>query len=215
TAGIAHEINNPLGGMQNCVKSMLESPDDEEMNRRYLELLSKGLKRIGDTVRQLLNFGRREPLQLRPVNVDDLVRECFSLLEYALKDIVLELDLKLDRSLNVDVEALKQVIVNIGLNAIQAMPKGGRLTVVSRELPGRFVLEFLDTGMGMDEEQVQKIFDPFYTTKDVGEGTGLGLSVTYSLVQSMNGTISVQSSADEGTCFRVELPIENSTPRRK
>lgn len=215
TAGIAHEINNPLGGMQNCVKSMLESPDDEEMNRRYLELLSKGLKRIGDTVRQLLNFGRREPLQLRPVNVDDLVRECFSLLEYALKDIVLELDLKLDRSLNVDVEALKQVIVNIGLNAIQAMPKGGRLTVVSRELPGRFVLEFLDTGMGMDEEQVQKIFDPFYTTKDVGEGTGLGLSVTYSLVQSMNGTISVQSSADEGTCFRVELPIGNSTPRRK
>lgn len=209
TAGIAHEINNPLGGMQNCIKSMQESPDDEEMNRRYLELLAKGLKRIGDTVRQLLNFGRREPQQLRPVKVDDLVRECFSLLEYSLKDIELELDLKLGRSLNVDVEALKQVIVNIGLNAIQAMPEGGKLTVATRELPGRLVITFSDTGIGMDEEQAQKIFDPFYTTKEVGEGTGLGLSVTYSLVQSMKGTISLQSKKNEGTIFQVELPVEN------
>ena len=182
------------------------------MNQRYLELLSKGLKRIGDTVRQLLNFGRREPLQLRPVNVDGLVRECFSLLEYALKDIELELDLKLNRTLDVDVEALKQVIVNIGLNAIQAMPEGGKLTIATQERPGRIVIKFMDTGMGMDEEQVQKIFDPFYTTKEVGEGTGLGLSVTYSLVQSMNGTVSVQSSKNEGTCFRVELPVANGAP---
>ncbi|MEJ2214920.1 MAG: DUF3365 domain-containing protein, partial [Gammaproteobacteria bacterium] len=166
TAGIAHEINNPLGGMQNCIKSMQESPDDREQNQRYLELLSKGLKRIGDTVRQLLNFGRKEPLRLRSVQVDDLIRECFSLLEYGLKKIDLDLDLNLNRPLNVDVESLKQVIVNIGLNAIQAMPDGGHLTVESRQTDEGLLVKISDTGIGMDEEHIHKIFDPFYTTKD-------------------------------------------------
>ena len=209
TAGIAHEINNPLGGMQNCIKSMQESPEDRELNQRYLELLSKGLKRIGSTVRQLLNFGRREPLQLHSVVVDDLIRECFALLEYGLKNIELTLDLHLSRPLNVDVEALKQVIVNIGLNGIQAMPEDGKLMVESHWTDAGFLIKFTDTGMGMDQEQIQQIFDPFYTTKDIGEGTGLGLSVTYSLVQSMNGTISVESKKGEGSCFQIELPNEN------
>ena len=208
TAGIAHEINNPLGGMQNCIKSMQESPDDREMNQRYLELLSKGLKRIGETVRQLLNFGRREPLRLRSVHIDDLIKECFTLLEYGLKNIDLNLDLNLNRPFNVDVEALKQVVVNIGLNAIQAMPDGGHLTVESRETDGGLLVKITDTGIGMDEEHIQKIFDPFYTTKDVGEGTGLGLFVSYSLVQNMNGKITVESRKGQGTSFEIVLQVE-------
>jgi len=210
TAGIAHEINNPLGGMQNCIKSMQESPDDRELNQRYLELLSKGLKRIGDTVRQLLNFGRREPLKLRSVQVDDLIRECFTLLEYGLKNIELDLDLNLKHPFSVDVESLKQVVVNIGLNAIQAMPDGGQLTVESRETDAGLLLKITDTGIGMDEEHIQKIFDPFYTTKDVGEGTGLGLFVTYSLVQNMNGKIKVESQKGQGTSFEILLSSEQS-----
>jgi len=210
TAGIAHEINNPLGGMQNCIKSMQESPDDRELNQRYLELLSKGIKRIGETVRQLLNFGRREPLRLRSVQVDDLIRECFALLEYALKNIELSLDLNLTRPFNVDVEALKQVIVNIGLNGIQAMPEGGKFMIESRETDSSFLIKFTDTGVGIDQEQIQQIFDPFYTTKEVGEGTGLGLSVSYSLVQSMNGTISVESKKNAGTCFQIEMPFASN-----
>jgi signal transduction histidine kinase len=209
TAGLAHEINNPLGGMQNCIKSMQESPDDRELHQRYLELLSKGIKRIGDTVRQLLNFGRREPLQLRSVVVDDLIRECFALLEYGLKDIELTMDLNLSRPFNVDVEALRQVIVNIGLNGIQAMPDGGKLRVESMQSDTGILVKFSDTGIGMDDEQIQKIFDPFYTTKEIGEGTGLGLFVTYSLVQNMNGNISVESEKGKGASFQVELPIEN------
>ena len=210
TAGIAHEINNPLGGMQNCVKSMQESPEDRQQNQRYLELLSKGLKRIGETVRQLLNFGRREPLKLRTVMVDGLIRECFTLLEYGLKNIELTLDLNLCRPFNVDVEALKQVIVNIGLNSIQAMKNGGKLTVESRETDTGLLIKITDTGTGMDEDQVQKIFDPFFTTKDVGEGTGLGLFVTYSLVQNMNGTITVESQVGQGASFQLELPAEDA-----
>jgi signal transduction histidine kinase len=209
TAGLAHEINNPLGGMQNCIKSMQESPDDRELHQRYLELLSKGIKRIGNTVRQLLNFGRREPLQLRSVVVDDLIRESFALLEYGLKDIELTMDLNLSRPFNVDVEALRQVIVNIGLNGIQAMPDGGKLRVESMQSDTGILVKFTDTGIGMDDEQIQKIFDPFYTTKEIGEGTGLGLFVTYSLVQNMNGDISVESQKGKGTSFQVEFPIEN------
>jgi two-component system NtrC family sensor kinase len=211
TAGIAHEINNPLGGMQNCIKSMQESPDDRQQNQRYLELLSKGLKRIGETVRQLLNFGRREPLKLRSVDVDDLIRECFTLLEYGLKNIELTLDLNLDRPFSVDVEALKQVIVNIGLNSIQAMGNGGKLIVESRQTDTGLLIKITDTGTGMDEDQVQKIFDPFYTTKDVGEGTGLGLFVTYSLVENMNGKVIVESQVGQGACFQLVLPVENNT----
>jgi len=206
-AGVAHEINNPLSGMLNCVKAMEEKPGDPELARRYLGLLGKGLGRIGHIVRQLLNFGRREPLQLRQARLDDLVRECFVLLELGLKNIEARLDLQLEGSLPLDAEAVKQVVVNLGLNAIQAMPDGGVLTVRTRasEAGGAY-FEVEDTGIGIAREQLARIFEPFYTTKEVGEGTGLGLSVTYSLVQRMGGKINVTSEPGRGSCFRVELP---------
>lgn len=206
TAGIAHEINNPLGGMQNCVKSMREDPDDQEMARRYLDLLDKGLVRIGRTVRQLLNFGRREPLRLRRLDVDELIRDCFSLIGHSLKGIDLRLDLNLDKTYLVDSEALKQVIVNIGLNAVHAMPGGGVLRVHSEADDSSIILSFSDTGCGIETENLDKIFDPFFTTKEVGEGTGLGLSITYSLVQRMKGIISVDSDVGQGTTFLIKLP---------
>ncbi len=208
TAGIAHEINNPLGGMQNCVKSMREDPDDQEMARRYLELLDKGLVRIGCTVRQLLNFGRREPLQLRRLDVDELVRDCFALIGHSLKGIELCLNLNLNQPYLVDGEALKQVVVNIGLNAVQAMPGGGGLTVHSATDESFIVLTFKDSGYGIETDNLDKIFDPFFTTKGVGEGTGLGLSITHSLVQRMQGLITVDSEVGQGTTFRIKIPQE-------
>ena len=131
-------------------------------------------------------------------------------MEYALKNIELTLDLNLGCPFSVDVEALKQVIVNIGLNSIQAMKNGGKLTVESRETDTGLLIKITDTGTGMDDDQVQKIFDPFFTTKDVGEGTGLGLFVTYSLVQNMNGVITVESQVDQGASFQLELPAEDA-----
>ncbi|MCF6291667.1 MAG: ATP-binding protein [Desulfobacterales bacterium] len=206
SAGIAHEINNPLGGMLNCIKGMKENPDDEEMRRRYLDLLNKGLLRIENTVRQLLNFGRREPLQLRKVPVDELIRECLTMLEYKLRNMTLITDLTLNRPLAVHVDALKQVLINLGLNAIQAMDKGGTLTVRSRETADSFIISIADTGAGIPAENMVKIFEPFFTTKEVGDGTGLGLAVTYSLVQRMGGSIEVTSVPDEGSTFSVTLP---------
>jgi len=205
-AGVAHEVNNPLGGMLNCVKSMRETPDDQGMQQRYLELIEKGLRRIGDTVRQLLNFGRSEPLRPRMLSIDDLIRESFFLLGYAMKKIELRLELGIGRPHLLDGSALQQVVVNISLNAIQAMPDGGILTVTTREEGDRLVLAFADTGMGIAEENLPRIFDPFYTSKDVGQGSGLGLAVTYALAQRMQGRITVRSSPEQGSCFTVELP---------
>lgn len=205
TAGIAHEVNNPLGGMLNCVQSMRESPGDRELVERYLPLLDKGLRQIETIMRQLLNFGRIEPLNIRKVNLQVLFDECTVLLSYKLKNIRLSTSIAVSGEYLLDAEALKQIIINIGLNAIQAMPDGGKLTIDCHESMGNLILVFLDTGIGIPEENMPHIFDPFFTTKGVGEGTGLGLAVTFALVQRMNGTITVVSKPGEGTVFTITL----------
>lgn len=206
SAGIAHEVNNPLGGMLNCVKSMRENPDDRELTERYLPLLDKGLRQIEMTMRQLLNFGRTEPLKARKLDVRVLFNECTQLLSYKLNKIVLETNISVSTSHLLDAEALKQIIINIGLNAIQAMQDGGKLSIECREQGNELILSFQDTGHGIAETNLPHIFDPFFTTKGVGEGTGLGLAVTYSLVQRMNGKIMVDSKLGEGTLFTIILP---------
>ena len=206
-AGVAHEVNNPLGGMLNCVKSMGESPDDLSLQQRYRDLMEKGLKRIGSIVQQLLNFGRREPLQYRAASIDELIRESFVLLEYGLKKLDVQLDLGINNSYPIDSAALQQIIVNITMNAMQAMSREGSFAVSTSIQGDMAVLSFQDSGPGISEEHLPQIFDPFFTTKDVGEGTGLGLAVTYSLVQRMGGTILVESEPDKGTCFIVRLPL--------
>ncbi len=208
SAGIAHEVNNPLGGMLNCVKSMRENPNDREMHERYLPLLDKGLKRIEQTMRQLLNFGRQEPLQLRKIDIGALLNECLQLLSYKLKGIRIEQENRFEKLCYIDAEALKQIFVNLGLNAIQAMPDGGTLTIRSEEIDSTLRFTFKDTGMGIAKETLNHIFDPFFTTKEVGIGTGLGLSVTYSLVTQMEGTIEVESEVGVGTTFIVTFPVQ-------
>jgi signal transduction histidine kinase len=193
--------------MLNCVKAMGDNPENWEMDKRYLPLLNKGLKQIEETMRQLLNFGRTEPLQQRRVDAEALIRECFELLSCKLKNIEIRLLLDFHHDIIVDAEAFKQIIVNIGLNSIQAMKqKGGTLTVTGACQGSRLSLTFEDTGSGITTEHLPHIFDPFFTTKDVGEGTGLGLAVTYSLVQRMGGTIGVESQPGQGTRFVVTLP---------
>jgi signal transduction histidine kinase len=207
SAGIAHEVNNPLGGMLNCVKSMRENPEDQEMRERYLPLLDKGLKQIEHTMKQLLNFGRQEPLQLRKMNVATLLSECLELLSYKLKGVQIIQDNSIEDECYVDTEGLKQVFVNLGLNAIQAMPDGGTLSIKSEMIGQQLHFTFKDTGTGIANDIISHIFDPFFTTKDVGVGTGLGLSVTYSLIGKMKGTVDVTSELGVGTIFMVTIPV--------
>lgn len=211
TAGIAHEVNNPLGGMLNCVKSMRENPDDRELVERYLPLLDKGLRQIETIMRQLLNFSRTEPLNIRKINLQVLFDECTLLLSYKLKNIQLVTSITAAGEYLLDAEALKQIIINIGLNAIQAMPDGGKLSIRCHEVAKQLVLVFHDTGTGISAENMPHIFDPFFTTKGVGEGTGLGLAVTYTLVQRMHGNITVESNPGQGSVFTLTLPITECT----
>jgi signal transduction histidine kinase len=158
-------------------------------------------------MRQLLNFGRMEPLHLRKVNLRSLLDECTMLLSYKLKNIDFINQIEVDGEHLLDAEAIKQIIINIGLNAIQAMPDGGKLTIACTMEAGVLTFVFQDTGMGIAEENLPHIFDPFFTTKGVGEGTGLGLAVTYSLVQRMNGIITVAGALGQGTVFTITIPV--------
>ena len=207
TSGIAHEVNNPLGGLLNCVKALQQEPDNPQLIQRYLPLLDKGLKSIEHTMRQLLNFGRNTPLDLKKIDVDQVIRECFDLLSYRMDNIELQLDLHLSGHYCIDVESLQQTIVNIGLNAIQAMGNdGGTILVQSRIINESLVIRIDDTGPGIPPEILDKIFDPFFTTKDVGIGTGLGLAVSYAQVEKMGGTLIAGSKAGQGASFTITLP---------
>ena len=206
SAGIAHEINNPLAGMLNCIKRMKDKPNDVDMRERYLDLLKKGLQRVENTVRHLLKFGRPERLRFLDVIIDGLIGECLGILEYKLKNMNVITDMHLDMPHSVDVDAVKQIVMNLLLNALQAMGDAGTLTIRSREEGDWIKISITDTGQGIAEDKIPKIFEPFFTTKEVGEGTGLGLAVSYSLAKRMDGGIEVKSREGEGATFTVSLP---------
>jgi signal transduction histidine kinase len=207
-AGISHEINNPLGGMQNCIQTMKRSMDQPELQLRYLDLLGQGIDRIKGTVRQLLNISRKEPLELRRGNVDEMIRECLELTCMGRRNLTLDLQLDLPESLLVGMEALRQVVMNLVGNAVQAMGEGpGILRAVSRIENDRLLVEIADTGPGIEPEHLGKIFEPFFTTKEVGEGTGLGLSVSHSLVTQMGGELRVRNGEERGAVFTVAVPL--------
>ena len=210
-AGVSHEINNPLGGMQNCIQVMQNSADQPEKMTRYLELLEQGVDRIKGTVQQLLDIGRQEPMELQYGDVDKMVHDCIELTCVGRKNIALDLQLNIGQPLLVGMEALRQVVINLAGNAVQAMgDNGGSLRVSSSYTENSLTIEIADSGPGIPEEQLDKIFEPFFTTKEVGEGTGLGLSVSYSLIEQMNGELSARNGENSGAVFKVSLPIPNN-----
>jgi two-component system, NtrC family, sensor kinase len=211
-AGISHEINNPLGGMQNCIQTMKRSMDQPDLHARYLNLLSQGVDRIKGTVQQLLNIGRKEPLVLRRGDVDEMIRECLELTCMGRRSVTLDLRLGVGRPIFVGIEALRQVVMNLAGNAVQAMgEKEGRLRATSRLENNHLLIEIADTGPGIDPKHLGKIFEPFFTTKEVGEGTGLGLSVSHSLVKQMGGELKARNGEDGGALFTVSVPLPDES----
>ena len=208
-AGVSHEINNPLGGMQNCIQTMKRNMEQPELLSRYLELLGQGVQRIKGTVQQLLNIGRREPLELQRGEVDTMIRECLELTCMGRRNIEVDLQLGIGRPLLVGMEALRQVVINLAGNAVQAMGEaGGRLKVRSRLEAGGLTICITDSGPGIAPEHLDKIFEPFFTTKEVGEGTGLGLSVSYSLIKQMGGELIAENGAVNGAVFSFSIPLQ-------
>ncbi len=221
--GIAHDFNNLLTAMMGHGQfAMAALPPDSDV-RPEVEAMLIAADRARLLTRQLLAFSRRQILQPRPLDLNDVVRDIARLLHRIIgEDIRLELDLA-DTPLQVHADAgqLTQVLLNLATNARDAMPRGGsfRIQTVSetvsparaRELeiqPGRYaVVQARDTGVGMSAGTMARIFDPYFTTKPVGRGTGLGLSMAYGIVRQSNGHIRVESEPEHGTCFFVMLPI--------
>ncbi|HKJ04494.1 MAG TPA: ATP-binding protein [Geopsychrobacteraceae bacterium] len=210
-AGISHEINNPLGGMQNCIQTMRRSMDKPDLLNRYVDLLGQGVERIKGTVQQLLNIGRKEPLQQVVGNVDAMLSDCLELTCVGRRNIELDLQLNVGQPLLIGMEALRQVVINLAGNAVQAMgERGGKLQVSSRLDTQQLVVKIADSGPGIAEEHLDKIFEPFFTTKEVGEGTGLGLSVSYSLIKQMEGELTVVNNPQGGAIFTISVPLQNN-----
>jgi two-component system cell cycle sensor histidine kinase/response regulator CckA len=227
TAGIAHDFNNLLMGMLGNAALASADADDRNSVVRHLEKVEEAGMRAASLVQQLLAFGRRQPLHLGSLDLNELCSDTISLLGSVLGEhieIVPVLDPEL-RPVTSDRTQLQQALMNLALNARDAMPAGGRLTVrtgdvdfEAAEMPadlelteGRYVvLTVEDTGSGMPPEVKERIFEPFFTTKGLAEGTGLGLSTVSGIVKQSGGDVEVASTLGEGTTFRIYLPAGKS-----
>lgn len=211
SAGVAHEINNPLGGIRLCFNNLIKTDMDEKTRQEHIELINSALERIQKTVKQLLDFSKTSSLTVSSVNINSVLENVFKLADYYLNKREIELikDFEPDLpSIMADADKLQQVFLNLLLNAIHAMKDtGGTLTVRTGLQNQHIVIVFEDTGHGISERDLPYIFDPFFTTKGVGEGTGLGLSVSKSIIEQHHGRIDVKSSP-AGTVFTIHIPTK-------
>jgi len=219
--GVAHDFNNLLMGIQGTVGLMLDEIVEEDPQAERLKEIEGYLQRAVDLTNRLLGFAREGKYEIRPVDVNRLVERTVALFSRTRKEITIRTACRSDISaVEADEGQLEQVLLNLFVNAWQAMPQGGTLTITTdnSELsearvaaynlaPGRYVeIAVTDTGVGMDAETQLRIFDPFFTTKEVGAGTGLGLASAYGIISNHQGIIEVDSGRDRGTTFTIFLP---------
>jgi PAS domain S-box-containing protein len=210
-AGIAHEINNPLGGILIYSSLMMEDLPEEDQKRGDLARIVQETGRCKEIVKSLLEFARQTEPKMEPTDINRAINDgLFFLVNQALFHNI-QIVKKLDPFLPFvrgNASQLKQVFMNIIVNAAEAMHGSGTLTITTNAAPDRkrVFVEFTDTGEGIPEENLTRIFDPFFTTKDVGKGTGLGLATSYGIVEDHGGKIGVKSKVSERTTFTIELP---------
>ncbi|HDI51109.1 hypothetical protein DRQ12_08325 [candidate division KSB1 bacterium] len=222
-AGVAHEINNPIGVISMFIQMLLEEKrkrgelEDSEFNK--LKVIESQAEQISEITKNLLEFSRQSEPHLRPVNINDAIEETLAVVEPQ----VSRQKIKVSRSFQsplpqvmADNGQLKQVFMNVILNACDAMPEGGELTVTTAtrrkkasngELRDFVEIRFADTGCGISQEHLSKVFEPFFSTKGPGEGTGLGLAVSYGIVKNHKGSFEVESKEGVGTTFIISFPI--------
>jgi PAS domain S-box-containing protein len=216
-AGVAHEINNPLTGVLTFSTLMRKKMPDGSQDAEDLDLVIRETKRCAGIIRRLLDFAREKAPEKKFSDLNRLVEDTARIIERPanLRDIEMALDL--DASLPpvwMDADLIKQVVMNMLVNAQHAVDGKGTITVRTRQAPSKadgppmVEVAIVDTGCGISPENLARIFDPFFTTKGVGKGTGLGLSVSHGIVEAHGGRIEVESAPGAGTTFRVFLPIE-------
>ena len=207
-AGVAHEVNTPLTGISSYVQMLQRRLPKSDPHLAILEKIEKQSFRASQIVNNLLNFSRQETGDFRHVHLNDVVHDTLALAEIQLNKRNIKITTKLGDVAPVtgDPIKLQQVLMNLLLNARDAMPTGGELRIETTQNNGDSMLRVSDTGTGIKESDLDKVYDPFFTTKGIGKGTGLGLSVSYGIIQEHRGTIAVESDPDTGTTFRITLP---------
>ena len=210
SAGIAHEINEPIGSILGFAQLVKKYPHLSPEVMKDVEKITKASLHAREVVRKLMLFARQMPPQKTRVNLNQVIEDGL----YFLESRCAKEGIKVIRLLypelpevTADPAQMTQVLVNIVANAIQAMPKGGTLSIQTKASDKSVSLIIEDTGIGMEEKVVNQIFLPFYTTKDVGKGTGLGLAVVHGIIASHGGSIQVKSKVGDGTRFEIQLPI--------
>lgn len=214
TSGVAHELNNPLNNISTSLQIAIEELEsgDTDYNRELLTDAETQIERARDIVRALLEFSRERTFKPKTVYIKKLIEESLKLIKGELPSRVeVEIDVAEDLNTAMDFRQMQQVLINLILNAVQAIESEGRITIrAAADTQGREIcIRVSDTGKGITPEYKDKIFDPFFTTKEVGKGTGLGLSVSHGIVESHGGRIEVESEPGAGTTFYIYLPLPN------
>ncbi|MFQ5603964.1 MAG: ATP-binding protein [bacterium] len=207
-AGLAHEIGNPLTAISSIVQ-ILQRKSTETKHKEQLKLLSENINRISKIVRELSDFSRPVKTDRQPCQINELIRTALGILKYDPRAKKYKITTNLSKDLprvNVVADQVLQVFINVILNAFDAMESQGELRISSSKRNHAVTITVTDTGKGIAPEWQEKIFEPFFTTKTVGQGSGLGLSVSYGIIKSLGGEIHVESEVGKGTTFVIVLP---------
>lgn len=210
---VAHEVNNPLDGLQNSIRIIRRREDTNADTRALLDMMEAGLGRIENTVGRLLSMSRDEPIQLLPASVEKMVDDALMFVQPRLNRYGVQLVRDLpadDLKVKADADHLVQALINLMINAADAMKDAGGMLTVRCGTAGdddRAFIEIVDTGSGIEEHVLDRIFEPFYSTKGKGAGTGLGLAVVARVVEAHHGRVEVKTQPGVGTSFRIEIPM--------
>ncbi len=210
SAGVAHEINNPLAAISSLIQMMQSKNNLDEKMSENLKLISTQILRITQVTKDMMDFARVRPAAKSPVDINELLEKSLRLAGFDKSFQKLKIEKHLTENLPkvfADGDQLQQVFLNLLLNARDAMPEGGDLLIITDSKLNELRIEITDSGIGIKSDEIKKIFDPFFTTKPTGKGTGLGLAVCYGIITAHNGKIEVLANKSKGTTFYITLPI--------
>lgn len=209
SAGLAHEIRNPLGSIKGAIDIIDNEFIEENPKREFVNIIKEEIDRLNKLVSEFTSFAKPPDPELRDTNVNDIVDSVTRLVIRQAEQQHVKIHTELDDNLTnvlVDSEQIKQVMINIMINGIQSMPQGGILNVKTEELNDNVLISIEDEGVGIESENLFRIFDPFFTTKD--SGTGLGLSISYQLMKKNGGAISAYKNSNKGLTLTLSIPAK-------
>jgi two-component system sensor histidine kinase PilS (NtrC family) len=212
SSNIAHEIRNPLASLKSSIEILKEDTVPANYKNRLMDIALKEMDRLDRIIKDFLTYSRPLPPSYMRFNLHELLDETVDLLrnvDQHRDTIVIQKQYNGEVEVNADPQKMRQVFWNLGLNALDAMPEGGELTIATKYEDKNMVITFEDTGTGIEKQQIEKIFYPFFTTKD--QGTGLGLAIAYRIMEEHGGAITVDSTPGTGTTFKVILRGMNET----